>query len=88
MATIGIRDLRDNLTATIRRVRAGETVEITHHGVPVAVLSPAPTGRIARLVASGDVTLPKHPLRLRDVRRFAGTGEKTASEWLQEDRGD
>jgi antitoxin (DNA-binding transcriptional repressor) of toxin-antitoxin stability system len=39
---IGIRELRDTLTATIRRVRAGETFEVTHDGVPVALLAPVP----------------------------------------------
>jgi prevent-host-death family protein len=43
MTRIGIRALRDNLTATIRRVRAGETFEVTHHGEPVAVLATVPT---------------------------------------------
>jgi prevent-host-death family protein len=37
---IGIRELRDTLTATIRRVRNGETLEITHDGEPVAILAP------------------------------------------------
>ena len=34
---IGIRELRDTLTATIRRVRSGETLEVTHDGEPVAI---------------------------------------------------
>ena len=89
MATqIGIRELRDNLTTTIRRVSAGETIEITNHGKPVAVLSPAPRGRIAQLIARGEATPPKHPLRVRDLRPLPVTGEMTASEALQEDRGD
>jgi prevent-host-death family protein len=90
MATqMGIRELRDNLTTTIRRVRAGETIEITNNGEPVAVLSPAPTSRIAQLVARGEATLPERPARWRDLRPIRGTtGEKTASEWLQWDRGE
>jgi prevent-host-death family protein len=83
---IGIRKLRENLTATLRRVRAGESVEITHDGVPVAVLAPLPSGRIARLLASGDVTRER-PLE-RPLRRFPVTGPVTASEALEEDRAE
>jgi prevent-host-death family protein len=91
MATqMGIRELRDNLTTTIRRVRAGETIEITNHGEPVAVLSPAPRSRIAQLIARGEATPPTYPPRWRELRVGLRpvTGEMTASEALQEDRGD
>ncbi len=83
---MGIRQLRDNLTSTIRRVRSGETIEITHHGAPVAVLAPVPADRVARLVASGDVT-PGAPAARRP-RRFPVTGELTASQALEEDRAE
>jgi prevent-host-death family protein len=83
---MGIRELRDTLTATIRRVQRGETIEVTHHGVPVAVLGPVPDGRIARLVASGDVSAGKPPGRGR--KRFPVTGTVTASEALAEDRAE
>ena len=87
MATkMGIRELRDSLTSTIRRVQAGETVEVTHHGTPVAVLGPVPADRIERLVAAGDVA-PATPLG-RALRRFAVTGERTASQALEEDRAE
>jgi len=52
---MGIRELRDTLAATIRRVRAGATIEVTHHGQPVATLSPARRDRIERLLAAGEV---------------------------------
>lgn len=83
-ARIGVRELRDSLTATIRRVRAGETIEITHHGVPIAVIAPVPPDRVGRLVANGDLTLGE-PLR-RKLRRFPVTGEVSASEALEADR--
>ena len=83
---IGIRKLRENLTATLRRVRAGEAVEITHDGVPVAVLMPLPSGRIDRLLTGGDVTREK-PLD-RPLRRFPVTGALTVSEALEEDRAE
>lgn len=83
---IGIRKLRENLTATLRRVRAGEAVEITHNGIPVALLAPLPSGRITRLLAGGGVTREK-PLD-RPLRRFPVTGPVTASEALEEDRAE
>lgn len=86
MATrLGIRELRDNLPAMMRRVRDGEIIEVTHHGVPIAVISPVENDPIARLVARGEVTLPV-PLE-RPIEPMPVTGEMTASEALQEDRG-
>ena len=83
---IGIRELRDTLTATIRRVRNGEILEVTHDGVPVAVLAPVPRDRIEQLVAGGDVTAPT---ALREpLRRFPATGELTATEALEDDRAE
>ncbi len=83
---MGIRELRDKLTSTIRRVRAGESIEITHDGKPVALLSPLPPDRIARLVAGGEVTEAR-PLT-RPLRWFPVTGPVTASEALEEDRAE
>jgi len=81
---IGIRELRDTLTATLRRVRGGETIEVTHDGVPVAVIAPLPADRLARLVASGDV-IPGTPLT-RPIRRFAPLVPQGGSLALQDDR--
>ena len=83
---IGIRELRDTLTTTIRRVRAGEAFEVTHDGVTVAILAPYPSDRIARLIRAGDVT-PARPLD-RPIRPLPATGEMTASEALEDDRGE
>jgi prevent-host-death family protein len=83
---MGIRQLRDGLTAAIRRVRMGETIEVTHHGAPVAMLTPVPANRIDRLVASGEVT-PGKPLT-QLPRRFPVTGELTASQAIEDDRAE
>ncbi len=83
---MGIRELRDTLTQTIRRVARGETIEVTHHGAPVAVLAPVPADRIDRLVAVGGVA-PGRPLD-RVPRRFPVTGEQTASQALEDDRAE
>jgi prevent-host-death family protein len=86
MTRVGIRTLRENLTATLRRVRAGETIEVTHHGEPIAVLAPLPTDRIDRLVAGGGIT-PGGPVA-RAIRRFPVTGELTASQAIEDDRAE
>ncbi len=85
-ARIGIRELRDTLTATIRRVRNGETLEVTHDGEPVAILAPVHGDRIQRLIAGADVTAPA-PLE-KPLRRFPVTGRLTASEAIEEDRAE
>jgi prevent-host-death family protein len=86
MARMGIRELRDNLTKTIRRVRAGETIEITHDGEPVALLSPVRGGRLAQLIAAGEAS-PGKSLD-RPLRRFPVTGPMTASEAIERDRAE
>lgn len=86
MASMGIRALRDNLTKTIRRVRAGETIEITHDGEPVALLSPVRQDRLEQLIASGEVT-PGKPLD-RPLKPLPVTGPMTASEALEHDRAE
>jgi len=40
--TVGVRELRQNLSKYLRRVQAGETLEVTEHGRAVAVLAPLP----------------------------------------------
>ena len=83
---IGIRELRDRLTATIRRVRDGETIEITHHHRPVAVLAPVRADRIDRLHESVDIE-PGKPLD-RPLRRFSSVGMPTATAALEHDRSE
>jgi prevent-host-death family protein len=56
MASSGIRELRQRASELLRRVEAGETIEITDRGRPVAVLAPLPDQRpIDRLRATGDL---------------------------------
>ena len=41
MHTVGVRDLKANLSAHLRRVRAGARLTVTDRGRTIAVLSPA-----------------------------------------------
>jgi prevent-host-death family protein len=87
MRRMGIRELRDTLTATIRRVRAGEAIEVTHDGVPVALLVPVRKSRLEELIAAGHVTPATRPFT-PPRERIVVTGDKTASAILQELRAD
>ena len=56
MASTGIRELRQRASELLRRVEAGETIQITDRGRPVAVLAPLPDqSPIDRLRATGDL---------------------------------
>lgn len=56
MERIGIRDLKQRASAVIRRVAAGEEIEVTDRGKPVARIVPLPLGDVyTRLLAAGEV---------------------------------
>jgi prevent-host-death family protein len=56
MTTVGVRELRQRASELLRRVAAGETIQITDHGHPVAVLAPLPeAGALERLRAAGEL---------------------------------
>ncbi len=57
-ARVGVRELRQNLSVYLARVKAGETLEVTEHGQPVAQLGPRPTKPVSiidRLITEGRV---------------------------------
>ena len=62
MKSIGVRELRQNASIYLRLVEAGETVQVTDHGRPVALLSPVPKpvpedeSTYERMVREGRVT--------------------------------
>jgi prevent-host-death family protein len=57
MTSVGVRELRNNLSEYLRRVELGELFVITDRGRPIGELSPAEGGRASeraqRLVGSG-----------------------------------
>jgi prevent-host-death family protein len=67
MDRIGIRELRQNASKYIDRVKAGESLEVTEHGRPVALLGPLPetTSVIERLRREGRLKPAK--VRLEDL---------------------
>lgn len=57
MERIGVRELRQRASEMLRRVAAGESLEVTDRGRPVAVLSPVPHGSpLQQLRAAGEVS--------------------------------
>lgn len=64
METIGVRELRNNVAAVLRRAAAGERITVTVDGVPQAQVGPLePTGAptLDDLVATGLVHPPARP---------------------------
>jgi len=58
-ARVGVRELRQNLSVYLRRVKAGETLEVTERGEVVARLEPRRPERMSildRLIAEGRAT--------------------------------
>jgi len=49
MDRIGVRELRQNASTYLDRVKRGESIEVTVRGVPVAVIGPLPTEKKSRV---------------------------------------
>jgi prevent-host-death family protein len=62
MLTVGVRELRQRASQLLRQVEAGETVEVTDRGRPVALLTPLPAGGpLAQLRSQGEVIPAQGP---------------------------
>ncbi len=60
MDRIGVRELRQNASKYLDRVKRGESIEVTERGVPIAILGPLPvvaTSRVQQLIDEGLMTL-------------------------------
>ncbi|MGC1852094.1 MAG: type II toxin-antitoxin system prevent-host-death family antitoxin [Solirubrobacterales bacterium] len=59
-ASVGVAELRQNLSVYLRRVSAGERLVVTDRNRPVAELGPPPTTGpdLDRLIAEGRVSPP------------------------------
>lgn len=87
---MGIRELRQNLSAAVRRAERGETIEVTRDGEPVARITPLtyPT-KLDQLIAEGKATKGRGRLSeylARNPPRPETSGI-TTDEAIQEDRG-
>jgi prevent-host-death family protein len=87
--TVGVRELRQNLSAYLQRVREGHRLIVTERNKPVAEL--VPLGRehpgLRRLVAEGRVVPPVRAEPL-DFSPVSVRGDRAASRALEAVRGD
>ncbi len=86
---VGVRELRQNLSVHLDRVKAGNTLTVTEHGRAVAELRPLPpeSDGLARLIADGWVMPPRRsPSALPRPLRLAL--ERPVSALLEESRED
>lgn len=86
--SVGVRDLKQNLSAYIARAAAGERIVVTDRGRPRAVLSPLDGADVIRRgVEEGWITPPADPgpLPPPPVRAKA---TMTIQEMMDEDRGE
>ena len=62
--TVGVRELRQNLSVYLARVKRGTTCSVTEHGRIVALLRPTPPTDdvVERLVAEGRPTPARRPV--------------------------
>ena len=64
--TVGVRELRQNLSVYLDRVKLGETLSVTEYGQVVAILAPLPANKLTtleRLVSEGRALPPTRSLR-------------------------
>jgi prevent-host-death family protein len=59
--TVGVAELRQNLSVYLRKIAAGERFVVTDRNRPVAMLGPVPSteNRLEQLIAEGQVKPPK-----------------------------
>jgi prevent-host-death family protein len=78
MTTVGAYEAKTHLPELLERVRKGETIVITKHGMPVAELRP-----VAGMKEPDFDKLYKEMVEFRGNRTL---GEKSIVEWIREGR--
>jgi prevent-host-death family protein len=88
MLRIGVRELRQNASRYLARVKAGETVEVTERGVLVARLVPLQQSESARdrLIAAGKLIPARGPRRLPQPMSVEGPLTSEVLDELRQDR--
>jgi len=84
MERVGVRELRRQASAILRRVAAGETVEVTDRGRPVAVLVRTMPLGLARLEREG--LLRRAEADLLDVPPISLPADATSPSQLVSER--
>jgi prevent-host-death family protein len=88
MTTVGVAELRQNLSKYLRLVARGERLVVTDRNKPVAELGPPPsTGQaLDRLIAEGRVARPSRPSLPEPLQ--LGGDRQALSRALDEIRGE
>jgi prevent-host-death family protein len=88
---VGVRELRQNLSIYLDRVKEGQILRVTEHGQEVALLTPMPSKTMnvfERLVAEGKAIAPTKSLRNLRLPKPGPPGGPTSEEVLAELRED
>lgn len=89
MVSVGVRELRQRASELLRWVQAGETVEVTDRGRPVALLTPVPdVGPLERLRVAGEVSEPAGELAALPAPLRLEPGQEPPSTVLERLRRD
>lgn len=85
---VGVRELRQNLSVYLERLKTGTVFRVTDRGRAVALLIPIPehSTAVERLIASGRATAPTHDLL--SLPRLKERPSRRVSQALLEDRED
>ena len=86
MKTIGVRELRQHASRYLEEVAAGESIEITDRGHPIARLVPITGDPWKDLISTGEVVEAARPVNIDDLKPAAYT--HSASENLERLRHD
>lgn len=79
MRTIGAYEAKTHLPRLLDEVAAGETITITKHGVPVALLVPprtASTSQVRDAIAELRAFRARHPLGDATIRQLIDEGRR------------
>jgi antitoxin (DNA-binding transcriptional repressor) of toxin-antitoxin stability system len=88
---VGVRELRQNLSVYLDRIKNGETLQVTEFGRVVALLTPLPAERLSpfeRMVREGRAIPPKGSLKDRRPPQPGPPGMPSSEEILAADRED
>lgn len=84
---VGVREIRQNLSVYLDRVKAGETLQVTEYGRVVALLAPLPAERLSpldRMVREGRAIPPKGSWKDLPPPKPAPPGSPSSQEILDE----
>ena len=84
----GVRELRQDASQLLRRVKAGETIEITEHGTPIALLTPIPVSDWERAIAAGGLIQAHSSKSLKQIKPIESTLAGTTLARLLADRAE